>query len=151
MTQVWPGFGDAPVPGVVSMICKPEGVVMVFPAVCAAAVVGTHACDAAKTVITIAANIGSLACWRRRIVGTFRFGSEACLAQRDWCCYPFTAVIPGRPKGEPQMCNCTSGNLEIPGSMRSLSSGRALRGPVGIARNDGGGFNCMSRLIPDVL
>jgi hypothetical protein len=33
----------------------------------------------------------------------------------------------------PQMCNCTSGNLEIPGSMRSLSSGRALRGPVGIA------------------
>jgi hypothetical protein len=24
-------------------------------------------------------------------------------------------------------------NLEIPGSMRSLSSGRALRGPVGIA------------------
>jgi hypothetical protein len=34
------------------------------------------------------------------------------------------------------MCNCTSGNLEIPGSMRSLSSGRALRGPVGIARND---------------
>ena len=45
MTQVWPGFGDAPVPGVVSMICKPEGVVMVFPAVCAAAVVGPHACD----------------------------------------------------------------------------------------------------------
>jgi hypothetical protein len=28
-------------------------------------------------------------------------------------------------------------NLEIPGSMRSLSSGRALRGPGGIARNDG--------------
>jgi hypothetical protein len=24
------------------------------------------------------------------------------------------------------MCNCTSGNLEIPGSMRSLSSGRAF-------------------------
>src|SRR5258706_1094651 len=33
----------------------------------------------------------------------------------------------------PQMRNCASGNLEIPGSMRSLSSGRALRGPVGIA------------------
>ncbi len=32
------------------------------------------------------------------------------------------------------MRNCASGNLEIPGSMRSLSSGRALRGPVGIAR-----------------
>jgi len=24
-------------------------------------------------------------------------------------------VIPGRAKREPQMCNCTSGNLEIPG------------------------------------
>src|SRR5712675_921493 len=35
------------------------------------------------------------------------------------------------------MCNCTSGNPWIPGSMLSLSSGRALRGPVGIARNDG--------------
>jgi hypothetical protein len=33
----------------------------------------------------------------------------------------------------PQMCNCTSGNLAIPGSLRSLSSGRALRGPVGSA------------------
>jgi hypothetical protein len=64
------------VPGVVSMICRPEGVVMVFPAVWAAAVVGTHACNAAKTVITIAATIGNLACRRRRIGGTFRFGSE---------------------------------------------------------------------------
>ncbi len=43
-------------------------------------------------------------------------------------------VIPGWcVSTRPQMCNCTSGNLEIPGSMRSLSSGRALRGPVGIA------------------
>jgi hypothetical protein len=25
------------------------------------------------------------------------------------------AVIPGHAKREPQMCNCTSGNLEIPG------------------------------------
>jgi hypothetical protein len=24
-------------------------------------------------------------------------------------------VIPGRAKREPQMCDCTSGNLEIPG------------------------------------
>src|ERR1700735_5349713 len=35
MTQIWPGFGEAPVPTVVSMICKPEavvvGVVMGFP------------------------------------------------------------------------------------------------------------------------
>jgi hypothetical protein len=27
-----------------------------------------------------------------------------------------SSVIPGRAKREPQMCNCTSGNLEIPGS-----------------------------------
>jgi len=33
------------------------------------------------------------------------------------------------------MCNCTSGNHEIPGSMRSLSLGGASRGPGGIARN----------------
>src|SRR5258705_12314734 len=31
------------------------------------------------------------------------------------------------------MRNCASGNLEIPGSMRSLSSGRPEAGPVGIA------------------
>ena len=37
------------------------------------------------------------------------------------------------PKDQTQMCNCTSGNPRIPGSMRSLSSGRASRGPVGIA------------------
>jgi hypothetical protein len=36
------------------------------------------------------------------------------------------AVIPGRAPAQTR-------NLEIPGSMRSLSSGRALRGPVGIA------------------
>src|ERR1700687_3908460 len=30
----------------------------------------------------------------------------------------------------PQMCNCTSGNLEIPGSRRSLSSGRACADPL---------------------
>jgi hypothetical protein len=27
----------------------------------------------------------------------------------------FSFVIPGRAKREPQVCNCTSGNLEIPG------------------------------------
>jgi hypothetical protein len=57
MTQVWPGFGDAPVPTVVSVICNPEGVVMVFPAVWATAMVGTLANDTptiaiAKAVIT---------------------------------------------------------------------------------------------------
>jgi hypothetical protein len=39
MTQVCPAFGEAPVPTVVSMICKPEAVVMGFPAVWADAIV----------------------------------------------------------------------------------------------------------------
>jgi hypothetical protein len=38
MTQVCPAFGEAPVPAVLSMICKPEAVVMGFPAVWADAV-----------------------------------------------------------------------------------------------------------------
>src|ERR1700744_4419419 len=37
MTQVWPFWGLAPVPTVVSMIFRPVSVVMVFPCVCAAA------------------------------------------------------------------------------------------------------------------
>src|SRR5689334_11589010 len=36
MMQVWPGLGEAPVPSLMSMICKPEAVVMGFP-VCALA------------------------------------------------------------------------------------------------------------------
>jgi hypothetical protein len=40
MTQIWPGFGDAPEPTVLSEICNPDAVVMVFPAVWAAAMVG---------------------------------------------------------------------------------------------------------------
>src|SRR3981081_3220796 len=40
------------------------------------------------------------------------------------------AVIPGNASSRgPQMCNCTSGNPWIPGSMRSLSSGRTLGRP----------------------
>src|SRR6266513_5564906 len=36
----------------------------------------------------------------------------------------------------PQMCNCTSGNLEIPGSRRSLSSGAHSRDPLARPRSD---------------
>src|SRR5712671_2451643 len=56
MTQIWPGFGEAPVPTLPSMICKPDGVVMGFPAVWAVAVVTlitdveTAAAMAANTV-----------------------------------------------------------------------------------------------------
>jgi hypothetical protein len=40
MTQVCPDFGEAPVPSLLSMICKPEAVVMGFPVVWAVAVAG---------------------------------------------------------------------------------------------------------------
>src|SRR5579872_2828726 len=41
-------------------------------------------------------------------------------------------VIPGRELSERTMVrNCAPENLEIPGLVLSLSSGRALRGPVG--------------------
>src|SRR5712671_5145850 len=36
-------------------------------------------------------------------------------------------VIPGRAKREPQMCNCTSGNLEIPGSAPAGCPGMTKR------------------------
>jgi hypothetical protein len=75
MTQVWPDFGDAPVPTLLSMICKPEAVVteaevMGFPAVWADAVA------AMRDELTAAAMAAS-AVWmivRRedRIMNTFR-------------------------------------------------------------------------------
>jgi hypothetical protein len=59
-----------------SIICKPEAVVMVFPAVWAAAVVGTHAIGTAMSVIAIAASVGIFARRRRRILGTFRYETK---------------------------------------------------------------------------
>src|SRR5512140_1205746 len=57
---------------------------MVFPAVWAAAMVGTHTNIHAATVIAIAASIGIPARLRRRILGHLPFCvSEACLAQRE--------------------------------------------------------------------
>jgi len=55
MTQVWPDFGEAPVPTLLSIICKPEAVVMGFPAVWAEAIlmalgVATAAAAAAHAV-----------------------------------------------------------------------------------------------------
>src|SRR4051794_25459786 len=50
MTQVWPFFGEAPVPTLPSLICKPDGVVMAFPAACAIAVVGATATTPATEV-----------------------------------------------------------------------------------------------------
>jgi hypothetical protein len=69
MTQIWPDFGDAPSPTLLSIICKPEAVVMGFPAVWANAV-------AAMSGELAAAARAANAVWiivRRedRIMGTF--------------------------------------------------------------------------------
>jgi hypothetical protein len=79
MTQVWPDFGDAPVPTLLSMICNPEAVVteavvMGFPAVWADVVV------AMRDELTAAAKAAN-AVWmivRRedRIIDTFFDKSE---------------------------------------------------------------------------
>src|SRR3979409_364260 len=82
MMQIWPGFGEAPVPTVLSMICKPEAVVMDFPAVWAVARVGTHANDAAMAVMASSTTIEILASCRRRIAGTFQYESEVSSAVR---------------------------------------------------------------------
>src|ERR1700743_605896 len=46
MTQIWPGFGDGPVPTVVSMIRSPEAVVTAFPVPWANALAGAKTNDA---------------------------------------------------------------------------------------------------------
>jgi hypothetical protein len=68
MTQVWPGFGVAPVPTLLSDICKPDAVVMVFPAVWAAAGVGENVSGMVKMVIAIAEASENLADRKRRIL-----------------------------------------------------------------------------------
>jgi hypothetical protein len=56
MTQVCPVLGVAPVPALLSVICNPEAVVMVFPVVCAEAMVAE-----AKTQLSpaISANVAA--------------------------------------------------------------------------------------------
>jgi hypothetical protein len=68
MTQIWPGFGEAPVPTVESIICNPEAVVMTFPAVWAVAKVGTKTNDMAAIVTATADAIESFENGRRRIL-----------------------------------------------------------------------------------
>src|SRR6266436_4915322 len=65
MTQIWPGLGVAPVPTVESIICKPEAVVMVFPAVWAGAPDGARRRTPA---MTMAMAIGKFRNWKRRIL-----------------------------------------------------------------------------------
>src|SRR5258705_11577378 len=64
MTQIWPGFGVAPVPTVESIICKPEAVVMVFPVVWAEAPDGVRRRTPAMAT---AMAIGRFRNWKRRI------------------------------------------------------------------------------------
>src|SRR5882757_139516 len=94
MTQVCPDFGVAPVPTVLSVICKPEAVVMVFPAVWAAAMVGTQTNDTTANVIAVAA-IDIPARWRRRIPEHLPFRMGSCLAQCHRRFHPFGARKPG--------------------------------------------------------
>src|SRR5205807_3514117 len=65
MTQIWPGFGVAPVPTVLSMICRPDAVVMVFPAVWADAPDGARRSAPATAM---ARAIGKIRNWKRRIL-----------------------------------------------------------------------------------
>jgi hypothetical protein len=68
---------------------------MVFPAVCAAALVGAHANGTAMIVSAVAvsvmaARIDIFVCarWTARISSTFRYETESCLAQRERGCQP---------------------------------------------------------------
>src|SRR5436309_10871178 len=80
MTQIWPGFGVAPVPTVLSMICKPDAVVMVFPAVWADAPDGARRSTPATAM---ARAIGKLRNWQRRILlASLLTGREVACAGR---------------------------------------------------------------------
>src|SRR4051812_14425169 len=52
MTQIWPGLAVAPVPILVSVICRPEAVVTGFPTSCAEADVDAPAAKAAVRAVT---------------------------------------------------------------------------------------------------
>jgi len=73
MTQIWPDFGEAPVPTLLSMICKPEAVVtaevMGFPAVWADAVVAMR--DELTAVATAANAVWMIVRREDRIKATF--------------------------------------------------------------------------------
>src|SRR5712664_971587 len=80
MTQIWPGLGVAPVPTVESIICKPEAVVMVFPAVWAEAPDGARR---RKPAMAMAMAIGRFRNWKRRIfLASLLTGREVACAGR---------------------------------------------------------------------
>src|SRR6185437_4390298 len=85
MTQIWPGFGEGPVPTLVSMICNPEAVVMGFPGALANASASAMTM-AASAIATAETN--EAAKRRKRIRSPSLFNAGGCLAQHDWRCYP---------------------------------------------------------------
>src|ERR1700724_223325 len=68
MTQIWPGAGVAPVPILLSVICKPDCVVMVFPTACAVAEVGAPAAKMPANAIAKAKAVRGLARRNARIL-----------------------------------------------------------------------------------
>src|SRR5580704_3824093 len=68
MTQIWPGLGVAPVPTLVSVICKPDAVVMGFPAACAIAVVGEPTTNMPAVAVTRASATRAPARGKARIL-----------------------------------------------------------------------------------
>src|ERR1700682_2661715 len=67
MTQIWPGWGVAPVPILLSVIFKPDGVVMVFPTDWAVAVPGAPVNKTTANAMTKASATRALAREKARI------------------------------------------------------------------------------------
>src|SRR5215467_9549768 len=68
MTQICPGFGVAPVPTLLSVIFRPDGVVMVAPAAWAVAAVGSRAASAPANAVTRPSTATALAGGNMRIL-----------------------------------------------------------------------------------
>src|SRR5882672_5798781 len=83
MTQIWPGCGVAPVPILLSVICKPDAVVIGFPTPWATAVLGAAA-DMPTNAATRASASRAVACGKARILVLLWDASGergACVAQ----------------------------------------------------------------------
>src|SRR5215813_5172324 len=84
MTQICPGFGVAPVPTLVSVIFRPDGVVTVAPAACAMAAVGLTAARTPASAPAKARAATALANGKARILLLLEIDcvvAGACLAQ----------------------------------------------------------------------
>src|SRR5260370_27547691 len=68
MTQICPGFGVAPVPTLLWLIFRPDGVVVVAPAAWAIAAVGAMSAKAPASAVATAAAATALANGKARIL-----------------------------------------------------------------------------------